>query len=123
MSRSAGLRSHSVATSECNLQECITENLAPENLDFQVPQLTLAQRKYVNITFPHFILVMIFFKYLIDYAFSGSSTTVKSRYVVIVMYTTQLMETTSQWNPKSYLLILNIMWDMAISQHIFKSNG
>ena len=28
-----------------------------------------------------------------------------------------------KWNPKSYLLILHIMWDTAISQHIFKSNS
>lgn len=52
MSRSAGLRSHSVATSRYNLQRMCTENLAPENLDFQVPQLTPGSEKVCEYHFP-----------------------------------------------------------------------
>ena len=91
MSTSAGLWSHSMAISRYNLQRMWTENLAPENLDFQVyvkcPSQHLAQRRYLNITFPHFNLVTECFKYLIDYAFSVSSTTAKSRYCGLLVCT------------------------------------
>lgn len=98
-----------------------TENLAPENLDFQVPQLTPgSERKYVNILSPTLFWSWYFqvFDWLCIFRIKYHCP----KQICCYCYVHNSADgNRCKWNPKSYLLILNIMWDMAISQHIFSN--
>lgn len=75
-------------------KECVQKTLLQRIYISRSPSWHLAQRRYVNITFPHFILVTMFFQ-VFDWLciFRIKYHCQNQTLQIIAIYTTQLMET------------------------------